>query len=63
VARPARIYIVEALPKTRSGKIVRRALQAIAEYRDPGDISTMEDKNVLLQIQDVIAQQSKVLKS
>jgi hypothetical protein len=38
-------------------------LQAIAEYRDPGDISTMEDKNVLLQIQDVIAQQSKVLKS
>jgi propionyl-CoA synthetase len=63
VARPARIYIVEALPKTRSGKIVRRALQAIAEYRDPGDISTMEDKNVLLQIQDLIAQQSKVLKS
>jgi propionyl-CoA synthetase len=57
VARPARIYIVEALPKTRSGKIVRRALQAIAEQRDPGDISTMEDKNVLLQIQDVITRQ------
>ncbi len=55
VARPARIYIVEALPKTRSGKIVRRALQAIAEHRDPGDISTMEDKNVLNQIQDVIS--------
>ena len=57
VARPARIYIVEALPKTRSGKIVRRALQAIAEQRDPGDISTMEDKNVLLQIQEVITRQ------
>jgi len=57
VARPARIYIVEALPKTRSGKIVRRALQAITEHRDPGDISTMEDKNVLSQIQVVIAQQ------
>jgi propionyl-CoA synthetase len=55
VARPARIYIVEALPKTRSGKIVRRALQAIAEHRDPGDISTMEDKNVLNQIQEVIS--------
>jgi len=54
VARPARIYIVEALPKTRSGKIVRRSLQAIAERRDPGDISTMEDKNVLNQIQEVI---------
>jgi propionyl-CoA synthetase len=57
VARPARIYIVEALPKTRSGKIVRRALQAITEHRDPGDISTMEDKNVLSQIQVVIAEQ------
>jgi propionyl-CoA synthetase len=55
VARPSRIYIVEALPKTRSGKIVRRALQAIAEKRDPGDISTMEDKNVLTQIQNVIS--------
>lgn len=55
VARPSRIYIVEALPKTRSGKIVRRALQAIAEHRDPGDISTMEDKNVLIQIQNVIS--------
>jgi len=55
VARPARIYIVEALPKTRSGKIVRRALQAIAEHRDPGDISTMEDKNVLNQIQEVLS--------
>lgn len=54
VARPSRIYIVEALPKTRSGKIVRRSLQAIAEYRDPGDISTMEDKNVLEQIKDLI---------
>jgi propionyl-CoA synthetase len=55
VARPSRIYIVEALPKTRSGKIVRRALQAVAEHRDPGDISTMEDKNVLIQIQNVIS--------
>jgi propionyl-CoA synthetase len=59
VARPVRIYIVEALPKTRSGKIVRRALQAIAEHRDPGDISTMEDKNVLNQIQEVIFKASK----
>jgi propionyl-CoA synthetase len=59
VARPARIYIVEALPKTRSGKIVRRSLQAIAEHRDPGDISTMEDKNVLNQIQEVISRANK----
>lgn len=56
VARPARVYIVTALPKTRSGKIVRRALQAVAEGRDPGDISTMEDQTVLAQIKGVIEQ-------
>lgn len=56
VARPARVYIVNALPKTRSGKIVRRALQAVAEGRDPGDISTMEDQTVLAQIKTIIEQ-------
>jgi propionyl-CoA synthetase len=56
LARPAKIYIVNLLPKTRSGKIVRRALQAISEGRDPGDISTMEDKTVLDQIQILINQ-------
>ena len=50
VARPARVYIVAALPKTRSGKIVRRALQAVAEGRDPGDLSTLDDQSVLAQI-------------
>jgi propionyl-CoA synthetase len=54
IARPARVLIVQALPKTRSGKIVRRALQAVLEGRDPGDLSTLEDKNVLIQIQQVI---------
>jgi propionyl-CoA synthetase len=54
LARPTAIYIVNLLPKTRSGKIVRRALQAIAENRDPGDISTMEDKLVLSQILSVM---------
>lgn len=54
IARPAAVYIVTALPKTRSGKIVRRSLQAVAEGRDPGDISTMEDKNVLTLIQEII---------
>ena len=37
VARPARVRFVTALPKTRSGKLLRRALQAVAERRDPGD--------------------------
>ena len=56
LARPAKIYIVNLLPKTRSGKIVRRALQAISEGRELGDISTIEDKTVLDQIQEAINQ-------
>ena len=47
VAKPARVYIVNALPKTRSGKLLRRSLQALAERRDPGDLSTLDDPNAL----------------
>lgn len=56
VARPARIHFVEALPKTRSGKLLRRALQAVAEGRDPGDLSTMEDPGALRQIEQQLKQ-------
>lgn len=51
VARPSRVIFVTALPKTRSGKLLRRALQAVAEGRDPGDLSTMEDPAALTQVQ------------
>ncbi|MDR2299364.1 MAG: propionate--CoA ligase [Comamonas sp.] len=51
VARPQRVLFVTALPKTRSGKLLRRALQAVAEGRDPGDLSTMEDPAALAQVQ------------
>jgi propionyl-CoA synthetase len=47
VARPARVYVVNALPKTRSGKLLRRSLQALAEQRDPGDLSTLDDPGAL----------------
>lgn len=47
VARPAHIYVVNALPKTRSGKLLRRSLQALAEHRDPGDLSTLDDPSAL----------------
>jgi propionyl-CoA synthetase len=50
VARPARIYVVGALPKTRSGKLLRRSLQALAEQRDPGDLSTLDDPGALEEI-------------
>jgi propionyl-CoA synthetase len=47
VARPARVYVVDALPKTRSGKLLRRSLQALVESRDPGDLSTLDDPMAL----------------
>lgn len=55
LARPAFVGIVHALPKTRSGKIVRRAILAIAEGRAPGDLSTMEDASTLDEIRREIA--------
>ena len=52
VARPARIRFVGALPKTRSGKVLRRAIVAVCEGRDPGDLTTIEDPNALEQIKE-----------
>ena len=53
VARPSHIHFVGGLPKTRSGKLLRRALQAVAEQRDPGDLSTIEDPSTLTSIQSL----------
>jgi propionyl-CoA synthetase len=54
VARPSRVRFVTTLPKTRSGKVLRRAIQAVAEGRDAGDLTTMEDPAALAQIKDLI---------
>jgi propionyl-CoA synthetase len=54
VARPARVRFVTALPKTRSGKLLRRAIQAVCEQRDPGDLTTIEDPTALQQIRDLV---------
>jgi len=54
VARPARVLFVTALPKTRSGKLLRRAVQAVCEGRDPGDLTTMEDPAALQQIRQLM---------
>jgi propionyl-CoA synthetase len=55
VARPARVRFVTALPKTRSGKMLRRVIQAVCEGRDAGDVTTMEDPMALQQIRDLVA--------
>ncbi len=52
VARPARVRFVTALPKTRSGKVLRRAIVSVCEGRDPGDLTTIEDPSALEQIKD-----------
>ncbi len=54
VARPSKVYIVKALPKTRSGKLLRRSLQALAQGQDPGDLSTLDDPAVLEDIRHVL---------
>ncbi len=56
VARPSRVHIVNVLPKTRSGKLLRRAIQAVCERRDPGDLTTIEDPTALQQIQALVGQ-------
>lgn len=43
IARPAAVYFPKILPKTRSGKILRRSIRALAEGRDTGDLSTLDD--------------------
>jgi propionyl-CoA synthetase len=55
VARPARVHFVTLLPKTRSGKMLRRAIQAVCEQRDPGDLTTMDDPAALQQIAELVA--------
>ena len=55
IGRPARVHFVTLLPKTRSGKVLRRSIQAICDGRDPGDLTTIEDPSALQQVRDAIA--------
>jgi acetyl-CoA synthetase len=51
IARPREIFIVTELPKTRSGKIMRRLLRDVAEGREVGDTTTLADTAVMSSIQ------------
>ncbi|MBK9702867.1 MAG: propionate--CoA ligase [Betaproteobacteria bacterium] len=55
IARPGAVHFVTVLPKTRSGKLLRRSIQALAEGRDPGDLTTIEDPSALEQIRNALA--------
>ena len=54
VGRPARVHFVTLLPKTRSGKVLRRSIQAIAEGRDPGDLTTLDDPIGIEQVRTAV---------
>ncbi len=54
IARPKYVYLVPMLPKTRSGKLLRRSIQAMAEGREPGDLTTLEDPHALECIRKVL---------
>ncbi len=55
IARPKSIMVVPELPKTRSGKIMRRLLRDVAEKREVGDVTTLADSSVMDQIKDGLA--------
>ncbi len=55
IARPGRVHFISGLPKTRSGKMLRRSIQALAEGRDPGDLTTIDDASTLDQIRQAVA--------
>ena len=54
IGRPARVHFVTLLPKTRSGKLLRRSIQALCEGRDPGDLTTIEDAGALEQVREAL---------
>jgi acetyl-CoA synthetase len=55
IAKPRQIMVVEELPKTRSGKIMRRLLRDIAENRELGDVTTLTDSSVMNMIKENLA--------
>jgi len=54
IARPRRVHIVPDMPKTRSGKIMRRVLAAISNHMDTGDITTLANPDIVAQIRELV---------
>jgi len=62
IARPKHVYIVPDMPKTRSGKIMRRVLAAISNRRDVGDVTTLANPDVVEQIRTMVQGKETVTK-
>jgi len=54
IARPKSIHVVPDMPKTRSGKIMRRVLAAISNHMDTGDITTLANPDIVEQIRELV---------
>ena len=62
IATPHEIYFVTKLPKTRSGKIMRRVLKAIAGNEKVGDVSTLEDSAAVKDVQDAFTELQSIIR-
>lgn len=56
LAKPAAIYFPKTLPKTRSGKILRRSIKALAEGKETGDMSTLDDPTAIDAVRQAMAE-------
>jgi acetyl-CoA synthetase len=54
IAKPGHVYIVPDMPKTRSGKIMRRILASISSYNDVGDVTTLANPEVVEEIRHMV---------
>jgi len=63
IATPEQIYFVSNLPKTRSGKIMRRLLKAIASNEKIGDVSTLEDESAVSEVQTAFEELKNSIKN
>src|SRR5713226_4064553 len=54
IARPKKVHVVPDMPKTRSGKIMRRVLAAISNQMDTGDVSTLANPDIVAQIRELV---------
>ena len=60
VAAPDEVYFVESIPKTRSGKIMRRVLKAVASGQSLGDLTTLEDEASVEEVKKVYKSLRKI---
>jgi acetyl-CoA synthetase len=54
IAKPRKVWIVTDMPKTRSGKIMRRVLSAISNDKDVGDVTTLANPEIVTEIQNMV---------